>query len=92
MYRVKNNTCKLWRIINSKMDKLNDKTSCTDCIKINYIVSYNPSDICNSFAEHFALIGENLSQKIPSPKENLHDYINKIPRSVQSLFLNQTAE
>ena len=38
----KNNTCKLWKIINSIMCKLNDKTSCIDHIKINNIASYNP--------------------------------------------------
>ena len=38
------------------------------------------------------LIGKNLELKIPSPKKNLHDYINKIPRKITSLFLNQTTE
>ena len=65
----KNNTCKLWRIINSIMGKLNDKTSCIDHIK-NIIVSYNPSDICYMFAEHFALIGKNLAQNIPHQKRS----------------------
>ena len=44
------------------------------------------------FAEHFALIGKNLAQKILSPKKNIHDYKNKIPRQVQSLYLSQTTE
>ena len=44
------------------------------------------------FAEHFALIGKNLAQKIPSPRKNIHDYINKIPRQLQSLYLSQTTE
>ena len=64
----KDNTCKLWKIINSITCKLNDKTSCIDHIKINNIASYNPYDICNAFAEHFALIGKNLAQKIPYQK------------------------
>ena len=74
------------------MCKLNDKTSCIDHIKTNNTASYNPYDICNAFAEHFALIGKNLAQKIPSPKKNIHDCINKIPRQVQSLYLSQTPE
>ena len=41
------------------MCKLNDKTNCIDHIKINNIASYIPSDICNAFAEHFALIDKN---------------------------------
>ena len=44
------------------MGKLNDETSCIDHIKMNNIVIYNPSDICNAFAEHFALIGETFTQ------------------------------
>ena len=36
------------------------KPSFTDHIKISNIVSYNPSDIYNGFAEHFASIGKNL--------------------------------
>ena len=54
------------------MCRLNNKTSCIDHIKIN-IVSYNPSDICNAFAEHFASIGKYLAQKNPSTKKNLHN-------------------
>ena len=65
------------------------KTSCIDHIKVNSIVSYNLPDIYNAFAEHFALIGKNLAQKFPHQKMNLHDYINKIPRLVHILYLNQ---
>ena len=71
---------------------MNDKTSCIDHIKINNIASYNPYDICNAFAEHTLykyMIGQNLAQKIPSAKKNIHDYINKIPRQVQYLYLSQ---
>ena len=68
------------------------KTSCIDHIKINNIASYNPCDICNEFAGHFALIGKNLAQKNPLPKKDIYDYINKIPRQVQSLYLHQTTE
>ena len=74
------------------MCKLNDKTSCIDHIKINNIASYNPYDICNAFAEHFDLIDKNLAQKIPLPKKNIHAYISKIPRQVQSLYLSHTTE
>ena len=88
----KNNTHKLWKIISSITGKLNDKTSCIDHTKINNIPSYNPFAISNAFAEHFALIGKNLALRIPSPKRNLHDYINKIPRQLQFLYLNQTTE
>ena len=85
----KNNTCKLWRIINSIVGKQIDKTSYIGYIKINSIISYNPSDIYNVFAEHFALTGKTLHQKSLT-KNKLHDYVNKIPRLVQSLYLNQT--
>ena len=50
------------------MGKLNDKTSCIDHIKINNIVSHNPSDICNVFAEHFSLIGKDLAKKFAHQK------------------------
>ena len=63
----KNNTCKLWKIINSITCKLNDKTSCINQIKINNIASYNSYDICNVIPEHIALIGKILEEKIPSP-------------------------
>ena len=73
------------------MGKINDKTSCIDHIKITNIVSYNPSDICNAFAEHLASIWKNLA-KDSLTKKILHDYISRIPRSKQSLYLNQTTE
>ena len=64
----KNNTHKLWEIINSINGKLNDKTSCIDHIKVNNIASYNPFAISNAFAEHFALIGKYLTLKFPHQK------------------------
>ena len=55
--------------INSIMGKLNDKTNCIDYIKINNILSYNPSDMCNAFAEHFASIGKLCTKKFLAKKE-----------------------
>ena len=60
----------------------------TKQVVLSNIASYNPFAVNNVFAEHFALIGKNLAIKIPSPKKNRHDYINKIPRQLQSLYLN----
>ena len=60
-------------------------------VLINNIVSYNSSDICSAFAEHFGSIGKTLHKKFLM-KRNLHDYKNKIPRLVQFLYLNQTNE
>ena len=54
----KDNTKKLWCIINQMSGKLNDKSSIIDCIRDNDILHYSPEKITNAFGNYFSTIGK----------------------------------
>ena len=82
----KDNTKKLWQIINQMSGKLNDKSSIIDCIKINDIPQYSPNKITNAFGDYFSSVGEKMANKIKKPKIDVSQYINKISLNEKSMF------
>ena len=90
--QYKNNIEQLWKVINQVIDKINDKTSCIDCIKVDNIEYYKPKDIGNHLGKHFVDIGQNFTGKIPPPSKSILEYIDKITRNDNTLFLNLAKE
>ena len=88
----KNNSKKLWNMINKISGKNKDKTSIIDYIKVDYIEYYDSSGITNNLCKYFANIGENLLSKIPKPRKPINDFLTKIERNEKSLFLRPTSE
>ena len=89
---LKNNSKKLWNMINKISGKNKDKTSIIDYIKVDNIKYYDSSGITNNLCKYFANIGENLSSKIPKPRKPINEYLTKIERNEKSLFLRPTSE
>ena len=93
MYTIQKNDIKqLWKVINQVIDKINDKTNCIHCIKVDNIEYYQPKDISNHLGKFFADIGQNFVEKIPLPSKSILEYIDKITRNGKTLFLNLTKE
>ena len=88
----RNNSKKLWNMINKISGKNNDKTSIIDYIKVNNIEYYDSVGITNNLCKYFANIGENLSSKIPKSNKSINEYLAKIKRNEKSLFLRPTSE
>ena len=88
----KNNSKKLWNMINKISGKNNDKTSIIDYIKVDSIEYYDSLGITNNLCKYFANIGENLASKIPKSKKPINEYLAKIQRNDKSLFLRPTSE
>ena len=88
----KNNSKKLWKMINKISGKNNDKTSIIDYIKVDNIEYYDSLGITNNLCKYFANIGENLASKIPKSKKHINEYLAKIKRNEKSLFLRPTSE
>ena len=61
--QYKNNIKQLWKVINQVIGKINDKTSCIDCIKVDNIEYYQPKDISNHLGKYFANIGTKFCRK-----------------------------
>ena len=88
----RNNSKKLWDMINKISGKNNDKTSIIDYIKVDNIEYYDRVGITNNLCKYFANIGENLSSKIPKSNKSINEYLAKIKRNEKSLFLRPTSE
>ena len=88
----KNNSKKLWSLINRISGKTNNKVELIEKLKIDNIYEYNQKQICEEFANHFAKLGANYANKIELPAKPINEYLSKINRNPSSIFLNPTNE
>ena len=91
-FEFKNNSKKLWGMINNITKRNNDKTSIIEYIKVDNIEYYNSLGITNNLCKYFANIGENLALKIPKSTKTIDEYLLKIERNKKSIFLRPTSE
>ena len=83
----RNNTKKLWQVINKVCQKTTDKSCVIDKIKVGNIDCTSASIITNEFGKYFSEVGRNFANKIGNSNQNINDYINKIPNNQNNLFL-----
>ena len=88
----KQNTKKLWGLINKINKKTGDKSTLISKIKIDNIIYHSGNDVSNILAKHFATIGKTYAEKIEQPVTPLKEYLNKIPINKNSMFLSPTCE
>ena len=86
----KNNSHKLWKIINEINGKCNDKSNIIESIKTNNISYYDAKNIMNSLGEYFSTVGENYANKIPTSNKPIESYLGKIPINTNSIYLSPT--
>ena len=88
----KNNTKKLWKIINEVSGKSNNKDNLIDSLKVDNLHVYESQKIANTFGNYFATVGEKFANKIPKPNRNIEEYLAKIRQNENSLFMNLCTE
>ena len=88
----KNNSKKLWNMINNITGQINDKTSIIKCIKVDNIEYYDGSGITNSLFKYFANVRENFTSMISKSKKTINDYLAKLESNQKTLFLSPTTE
>ena len=88
----KQNTKKLWGLINKINKKTVDKSTLITKIKKDNIIYQSGSDVSNILAKHFATIGKTYAEKIKQPLTPLKEYLNKIPINSNSMYLSPTCE
>ena len=80
----KNNTTKLWRMINRIIYKENDKTNCVEYLKIENIMQYDTKIITEEFGKFFSNVGKKFAHRIKPSKTKIEDYIERIPQNDKS--------
>ena len=91
-HEYKNNTKKLWNLVNSCIGKCNDKSTIIDCLKIGNLEICDSRRIANEFGHYFSKIGNDYAEKIKPSKTSITDYLKVIPRNAKSLYLTPTTE
>ena len=86
----KRNVKKLWQLINKVCGKTSNKTNIITNIKVNNIDYYSSNAICNLFGDYFANVDKNLAKKIPTPRQSIDKYIEKIDGNPNTLYLFPT--
>ena len=90
-YEYKNDSKKLWNLINKINGKLNDKSTIINQITIDNLLITNKQEIANKFAEFFSSVGPSFARKIGPPTTVITDYNKKIPLNKNSLYLYPTS-
>ena len=88
----KNDTRKLWSIINSITGKTKRKETVINELKINNIKTRDSRRITNGLCDYFANVGKEFANRIPTGKHQIEHYLKKIPRNINSLFLRPTTK
>ena len=83
----KNNSKKLWEMVNNIIGKTNDKCNIISKLKIDGIECNNSSLIVNKLANHFGSIGKSCANKIPKSVTSIESYLNIIKTNKKSLYL-----
>ena len=88
----KNNTAKVWKMVNRIVSKENDKTNCVEYLKVENINQYDSKIIAEEFGKHFSTVGKKFAQQIPPPMTKIQKYVQRIPTNTQTLFMTPTTE
>ena len=86
----KQDSRKLWKLVNRIIGRSNNKTESIDSLRINNMLKYDPNSITNSFCDFFSSIGETYAKRIENTGVDIHNYIEQINPNSQSLFLSPT--
>ena len=88
--KLKNNTKKLWEIINNIISKSSNKTCILEKLKVDIIVYDTLADIANNLGSYFATVGTKFTNAIKPSTKKVSVYTSKIKRNPKSLFLTPT--
>ena len=85
------NTSRLWKMINKLTNKTNDKTDIIEYLRVANQDYYEHKIIAEEFAKHFSDVGKQFAEQIPSPKKNIGHYLAQIPDNPKSIFMNSVS-
>ena len=88
--QYKNNTKKLWELINKSIGKTSNKNCIIDKIKIGNVEHVEPVEIANDLCNYYSTIGARLANSIPPPRHDNQFYLKKITHNPKSLYLSPT--
>ena len=86
-YEYKQNTKKLWALINQAIKKCKNCSTIIPYITVEGLQMYNSTKIANTFRKFYASIGKELAATILLGKHDINHYLKLIPKTEKSLVL-----
>ena len=86
----KNNSRKLWQLINQITGKVKPKSHTIECLKIDNLKRYGPHEITKGFCDHFANVGKNYAEKLGPSSVLVETYIDQITQNDNCMFMYPT--
>ena len=86
----KQNSRKLWQLINQDINKTNRKSQVIESLRVDNLLRYSPMEITKGFCDHFANVGKRYSDRVQPPRVLVETYNEKINMSDNSMFLSPT--
>ena len=84
----RNNSKKLWQVVNEVIGKNRDKSTTIDYLTIAGIREYGAKKISNSLAKYFSKVGQQYVNNIPNPKQSVEMYLRLLQRNHDSLYFH----
>ena len=89
-FEYKNNTKRLWQMINRICNKTRNKVTLIEYLKVDQIEVHSAKAIANEFAKYFSTVGKTYANKIEDSTNSIHTYIGNIPDNPSTIYLNPT--
>ena len=86
----KQNTSRLWKMINRMLNKTNDKTNIVEYLKVENQDYYDHKLIAEEFAKHFSSVSKKYAERITAPKTDIKEYLKEIHSNPNTIFLSPT--
>ena len=83
----RNNTSRLWKMINKLLNKTNDKSNIVEYLKVDNQDYYDDKAIAEEFANHFSSVGPKYANQILPSKTKINQYLNQIDPNPKTMFL-----
>ena len=90
--KYKNETRKLWDVINTITGKKVNRDTMIESLKIGNMLTYDAKQITDTFCKFFANVGKEYANQIPKGNNNIGYYLNKIPQNQQTMFTTPTSK
>ena len=86
----KQNSRKLWQLINQVINKISRKSQVIESLRIDNLLRYSPMEITKGLCNHFATVGKTYTDKVQPPRVLVETYNEKINMNNLSMFLSPT--
>ena len=83
------NTKQLWKLINGIINKKNHSGSIILYITVDAVKKYDSLQIANEFGKFYSTMGCTLASTVPYSSISINEYLNKIPRNVNSMVVTR---